>query len=350
MKLTIRPATPEMFAELRTWRYEPPYDFYDGDAEPVRNPERWYEARDEAGALVGNFYFEEKGDALEIGLGLRPDLTGRGLGLDFLLAGIDFGRLALRPSPRDPQRRRVQRAGDQGLRAGGVSRDRPSHAAIRPVGRRRVRRDGGVDRARVGFGGHAVRVQAAGSRRGPDRGRDRTLARRSGTGDRRGRPARRGADRQDDCGDPVARGWKGRVHPGRGRKGRPCRNRARRHRRGRCHALCGGRAAARTTGAAAAGDARHDQGACNAARTQGRAGAGRRPCRARRDRSAGAHHGRGRAQRGHVPGSDPRTWLGGTAGAASRRPAADRRAHELARTAKSRRSPGSRSATSGPST
>ena len=92
MKLTIRPATPEMFAELRTWRYEPPYDFYDGDAEPVRNPERWYEALDEAGALVGNFYFEQKGGALEVGLGLRPDLTGRGLGLEFLLAGIDFGR------------------------------------------------------------------------------------------------------------------------------------------------------------------------------------------------------------------------------------------------------------------
>jgi RimJ/RimL family protein N-acetyltransferase len=58
----------------------------------VRNPERWYEALDEAGALVGNFYFEQKGDALEVGLGLRPDLTGRGLGLEFLLAGIDFGR------------------------------------------------------------------------------------------------------------------------------------------------------------------------------------------------------------------------------------------------------------------
>ena len=51
-----------------------------------------YEALDEAGALVGNFYFEQKGDALEVGLGLRPDLTGRGLGLEFLLAGIDFGR------------------------------------------------------------------------------------------------------------------------------------------------------------------------------------------------------------------------------------------------------------------
>ena len=92
MKLTIRPARPQMFTDLRTWRYEPPYDFYDGDAEPVRNPERWYEALDEAGALVGNFYFEEKGDAVEIGLGLRPELTGRGLGLEFLRAGIEYGR------------------------------------------------------------------------------------------------------------------------------------------------------------------------------------------------------------------------------------------------------------------
>ena len=92
MKLTIRLASAETFAEMATWRYEPPYDFYDGDAEPVLNPERFYEALDEDGSLVGNYYFEQKGDALEVGLGLRPDLTGRGLGLEFLLAGIDFGR------------------------------------------------------------------------------------------------------------------------------------------------------------------------------------------------------------------------------------------------------------------
>ena len=92
MRLTIRLASAETFAEMAGWRYEPPYDFYDGDADPVRNPERFYEALDEDGSLVGNYYFEEKGDALEVGLGLRPDLTGRGLGLEFLLAGIDFGR------------------------------------------------------------------------------------------------------------------------------------------------------------------------------------------------------------------------------------------------------------------
>lgn len=88
----IQPATEETFRELARWRYEPPYDFYDGDVDPVLNPERFYEALDGEGVLVGNFYFEEKGDSLEIGLGLRPDLTGRGLGLEFFRAGLEFGR------------------------------------------------------------------------------------------------------------------------------------------------------------------------------------------------------------------------------------------------------------------
>ena len=92
MKLTIRPASAETFAAMAHWRYEPPYDFYDGDVDPVLNPERFYEALDDAETLVGNFYFEEKGDALEIGLGLRPDLTGRGLGLEFVRSALEFGR------------------------------------------------------------------------------------------------------------------------------------------------------------------------------------------------------------------------------------------------------------------
>ncbi len=86
MKLTIRPASAETLAEIGRWRYDPPYDFYDGDGDPVLNPERFYEAIDENGAFVGHFYFEEKGGALEIGLGL-----------EFLRAGMDFGRQRFRP-------------------------------------------------------------------------------------------------------------------------------------------------------------------------------------------------------------------------------------------------------------
>lgn len=92
MKLTIQPASAETLAAIGGWRYEPPYDFYDGDAEPVLNPERFYEALDPDGSLVGFYYFEVKGDALEIGLGLRPGLTGRGLGLEFFRAGLGFAR------------------------------------------------------------------------------------------------------------------------------------------------------------------------------------------------------------------------------------------------------------------
>jgi RimJ/RimL family protein N-acetyltransferase len=97
VSLTIRPATASMFEDMATWRYDPPYDFYDGDVDPVLNPERFYEAVDEDGTLVGHFYFEEKGDALEIGLGMHPELTGRGLGLEFFRAGLEYGRRLFRP-------------------------------------------------------------------------------------------------------------------------------------------------------------------------------------------------------------------------------------------------------------
>jgi RimJ/RimL family protein N-acetyltransferase len=88
----IELARPEDFSELATWRYAAPYEFYNGGQEPVNNPERYFIARDDDGALIGFYYFEPKDDALEYGLGLRPDLTGRGLGLDFFREGLEFGR------------------------------------------------------------------------------------------------------------------------------------------------------------------------------------------------------------------------------------------------------------------
>jgi RimJ/RimL family protein N-acetyltransferase len=97
VKLSIEQATGSDFAEFESWRYEPPYDFYDGDAEPVLNPERFYTARDESGAIVGFYYFEAREDALYYGLGLRPDLTGRGEGLEFVLIGLEYGRELVRP-------------------------------------------------------------------------------------------------------------------------------------------------------------------------------------------------------------------------------------------------------------
>ena len=92
MNLRIAPASEATIAEITRWRYEPPYDVYDGDGVPPLNPERFFEARDDAGRLVGFYYFEPRTDALFYGLGLRPDLTGRGLGLDFICTGLDFAK------------------------------------------------------------------------------------------------------------------------------------------------------------------------------------------------------------------------------------------------------------------
>jgi ribosomal-protein-alanine N-acetyltransferase len=46
---------------------------------------------------VGFFQFERKGRSVEVGLGLRPDLTGKRLGLGFMLAGLEFARRRFDP-------------------------------------------------------------------------------------------------------------------------------------------------------------------------------------------------------------------------------------------------------------
>jgi [ribosomal protein S18]-alanine N-acetyltransferase len=94
----IEQATDESFAETARWRYEPPYDFYNGDLEPVLNPERHFHAYDEHDRVAGFFYYEFADGVLTYGLGLRPDLTGKGVGLDFVRAGLEYGRERFRPA------------------------------------------------------------------------------------------------------------------------------------------------------------------------------------------------------------------------------------------------------------
>ena len=90
---------------VAAWHYEPPYDFYDFAADPedlneILDPARWveqYHAVDLHGELAGFFSFTRHDDLLEIGLGLRPDLTGKSLGGAFVDVGLDYARAAFRP-------------------------------------------------------------------------------------------------------------------------------------------------------------------------------------------------------------------------------------------------------------
>jgi RimJ/RimL family protein N-acetyltransferase len=96
----IGPLTDADARELAAWQYEPPYDFYDFDADPddlaaLFDParrERHRSVRDEDGSLVGFFYFGVAAGTVEVGLGLRPDLTGRGLGASFVEAQLAYAR------------------------------------------------------------------------------------------------------------------------------------------------------------------------------------------------------------------------------------------------------------------
>jgi [ribosomal protein S18]-alanine N-acetyltransferase len=93
--------TQEEAEAVAAWHYPEPYAFYDwtADADDLRElldpelrGEAYWAVRDEADALVGYFSLKPKDGALEVGLGLRPDLTGQGLGAAFLAAGLDFAR------------------------------------------------------------------------------------------------------------------------------------------------------------------------------------------------------------------------------------------------------------------
>jgi len=93
----ISEMTEESYVAMRSWRYPPPYDFYDADVDPPLNPERYFVGLGPDGDLVGFYYFEEKPPDLDYGLGLRPDLVGQGLGLDFFNVGLAFARERYEP-------------------------------------------------------------------------------------------------------------------------------------------------------------------------------------------------------------------------------------------------------------
>lgn len=80
------------------WKYPAPYDFYDATADledyeelldPVLRQDHYYQV-EAAGELIGFFACELDENVLDLGLGMRPDLTGRGQGAAFMKAIIDY--------------------------------------------------------------------------------------------------------------------------------------------------------------------------------------------------------------------------------------------------------------------
>jgi ribosomal-protein-alanine N-acetyltransferase len=94
-------------AAIAAWQYEPPYSFYDWTADAddlallldgATREGRFFSVVDGDGALVGFFEFRVEATDVVVGLGLRPELTGRGLGQRFVEAGLDFARGRFAPA------------------------------------------------------------------------------------------------------------------------------------------------------------------------------------------------------------------------------------------------------------
>lgn len=98
---------------ILSWRYEPPYDFYNDLEEDVNlqyllHPQNnFYKIVDENSELVGYCSFGRDGqvsggdycyEALAIGMGMRPDLTGRGKRVEYTNAVLEFAKSVLKPT------------------------------------------------------------------------------------------------------------------------------------------------------------------------------------------------------------------------------------------------------------
>ena len=107
MKVELAPMGQADAVAIAGWHYDPPYSFYDWSADnddqalllgEHSREGRFFSAFDEDNELVGFFEFQVKDDDVVVGLGLRPDLTGLGLGGEFVEAGIAFAEERFQPA------------------------------------------------------------------------------------------------------------------------------------------------------------------------------------------------------------------------------------------------------------
>ena len=108
--IRLAPVTFEHARDIASWRYDPPYDVYDmAGAEPadLLDPAAGFHAVLAGVQLIGFRSFGPDGQvpgwdyddsALDTGGGLRPSLTGQGLGRAVIAAGLDFGRARFAPA------------------------------------------------------------------------------------------------------------------------------------------------------------------------------------------------------------------------------------------------------------
>ena len=104
----FRPMTQGDAEQIAEWHYPEPFSFYDARSDPddlaelldaTARGDDYVAVDDVDRSLIGFFHYKRPhGATLEIGLGLRPDITGRGLGKSFVEAGLEYARARFAPA------------------------------------------------------------------------------------------------------------------------------------------------------------------------------------------------------------------------------------------------------------
>ncbi len=100
MTYALTPLTAEQGEAMAQWRYPGPWAVYDSNG-PIDPAEGFWAVVDDAGDVVGYACFgvearvpglADTPGVLDVGVGMRPDLTGQGRGREFAQAVLDHGR------------------------------------------------------------------------------------------------------------------------------------------------------------------------------------------------------------------------------------------------------------------
>jgi len=171
LRFVLTPITRADAQAISGWRYDGPYSVYNGNPASVASllePRYLYHSvQDDQGNLVGYFCFGEdarvsagkrlglydRETALDVGLGMRPDLTGQGLGEKFVASGLRFAQSAYSPpafrlTVATFNRRAIrvyERAGFDPVETFGATR--PNGGREWLLMKRRAWRDGGIQKA-----------------------------------------------------------------------------------------------------------------------------------------------------------------------------------------------------------
>lgn len=100
MKLEFRVPTKSDVEDILTWKFEGIYSFYDNDIDvnkmewikSIVDSDNDFAIYDEHNRLIGNCGFEYIDEFFCVGVQMRPDITGKGFGTEFVKAIVEFGK------------------------------------------------------------------------------------------------------------------------------------------------------------------------------------------------------------------------------------------------------------------